>query len=136
MTRFGVSLDRKLLQALDQWLQRKGCASRSQAIGELIRGALVKEEWRTEQGIVVGTLTLVYNPTHHVLSHTLTKTQHAHHAAIISAQHIHLDEHHCLEVIVLKGQVREIQILADHLRSLKGVKHGQFIMTTSGAALP
>ncbi len=134
-SRFGVSLDRRLLSALDQWLRRKGFANRSQAIAELIRDALVREEWRTEKGAVVGTVTLVYDPTHHVLSHTLTKTQHTHHDAIISAQHIHLDEHNCLEVIVLKGPSQDVKELADQLRSLKGVKHGQFIMTTSGSSL-
>ena len=136
LSRFGVSLDRALLQSLDQWLRRKGFANRSQAIAELIRDRLVKEEWSSDQSSVIGTVTLVYDPSHHVLSHSLTKTQHAHHDAIISSQHIHLDEHNCLEVIVLKGRARDVKELADHLQAVKGIKHGQFLMTTTGAHLP
>ncbi len=132
VSRFGVSLDRGLLQSLDRWLRAKGFANRSQAIAELIRHALVGEQWRKGEGTVVGTVTLVYDPTHHVLSHTLTRTQHASHHHVLSSQHVHLDERNCLEVVVLKGTPRQVQEIADHLRALKGVKHGQFIMTTTG----
>jgi CopG family nickel-responsive transcriptional regulator len=132
LSRFGVSLDRALLQALDRWLRRKGFANRSQALGELIREALVREEWQEARGTVIGTVTLVYDPGHHVLSHTLTRTQHRHHGHILSSQHIHLDEHNCLEVIVLKGRAGELKRIADRLRALKGIKHGQLIMTTAG----
>ncbi len=134
-SRFGVSLERSLLSAFDRWLARQGFANRSQALAELIRESLVKEEWRSPTGTVVAIVTLVYDPSHHVLSHTLTRTQHRHHHTILSSQHIHLDERDCLEVVVLKGPVQQIKQVADRLRSLKGVKHGQVIMTTSGSAL-
>ena len=136
LSRFGVSLSRHLLQSLDQWLRRKGFANRSQAIAELIRDRLVKEEWHSNGGSVIGTVTLVYDPDHHVLSHSLTKTQHAHHDAIICSQHVHLDERNCLEVIVLKGRARDVKELADHLQAMKGIKHGQCLMTTTGEDLP
>jgi CopG family nickel-responsive transcriptional regulator len=135
LSRFGVSLERTLLRDLDRWLRRKGFANRSQAIGELVRGALVQDEWKHNRRTVVGTVTLVYDPGHHVLSHTLTKTQHHHHDHVVSSQHVHLDEHNCLEVVVLKGPAGTVKQVADQLRSLKGVKHGQLIMTTSGKAL-
>ena len=134
-TRFGVSLEQTLLHTFDRWLTRKGFASRSQAIAELIRDGLVQQAWKNANGVVIGVVTLVYDPAHHVLSHTLARTQHGHHEHVLSSQHIHLDQHNCLEVIVLKGKAREVEQLADHLRAVKGVKHGQFIMTTSGQAL-
>lgn len=135
LSRFGVSLDQDLLRALDRWLRQQGFANRSQAIGELVREALVQEEWRDAGRTVVGTVTLIYDPGHHVLSHTLTKTQHRHHDRVVSSQHIHLDARNCLEVIVLKGPSGEIKRIADRLRALKGVKHGQCIMTTCGRGL-
>jgi CopG family nickel-responsive transcriptional regulator len=134
-SRFGVSLEQSLLRALDRWQRRKGFANRSQALGELIREALVREEWQGGAGEVVGTVTLVYDPGHHVLSHTLTRTQHHHHDRILSSQHVHLDEDNCLEVVVLKGRAAEVKKIADRLRALKGIKHGQLIMTTAGKAL-
>jgi CopG family nickel-responsive transcriptional regulator len=39
------------------------------------------------------------------------------------AQHVHLDHHYCLEIIAVKGRAKEIQKLADLLRSQVGVKH-------------
>ena len=135
LSRFGVSLPDGLLSAFDRWLIHKGFANRSQAIAELVRRSLVEQEWDNARGAVIGTVTLVYDPTHHVLSHTLTRTQHAHHDQILSSQHIHLDDRNCLEVIVVKGAASQVKRLADRLQALKGVKHGQFIMTTSGKGI-
>ena len=135
LSRFGVSLDHALLKAFDVWRARKGFASRSQAIADLIRGGLVEQEWEKTTGLVIGIATLVYNPAHHVLSHTLARTQHLHHEQVLSSQHIHLDEQNCLEVIVLEGHAQDVKQLADRLRAVKGVKHGQFVMSTSGKRL-
>ena len=132
LSRFGVSLERTLLRAFDQWRARKGFASRSQAIARLIHDGLSHDPSVAATHPVIGVVTLLYDPEHHVLSHTLTRTQHAHHDRIVSSQHIHLDEHDCLEVIVLKGSAEEVRGLADRLRSLKGVKQGQVTMTTRG----
>ncbi len=135
LSRFGVSLDRTLLKTFDAWLAGRGFASRSQAIAELIRDGLVEQEWKDTAGPVIGIVTLVYDPSHHVLSHTLTRTEHTHHERILSSQHIHLDERACLEVLVLKGRAEEIKRLAQRLCSLKGVKHGQMLMTTTGSTI-
>ena len=133
LSRFGVSLERALLRAFDRWRTRRGFANRSQAIAELVRECLVKQEWEQASGTVVAVVTLVYDPAHHVLSHTLTRTQHAHHDEVLSSQHIHLDARHCLEVVVLKGPAARVKQVADQLCALKGVTHGQAVMTTSGA---
>ena len=135
LSRFGVSLDRRLLRAFDQWLAKKGFANRSQALAELIRGRLVQQEWESAHGEVVGIVTLLYDPEHHVLSHSLMRTQHAHHDVMVSSQHVHLDAHNCLEVDVLKGPAKDVRALADRLQALKGIRHGQFVMSTSGRAL-
>jgi CopG family nickel-responsive transcriptional regulator len=39
--------------------------------------------------------------------------------------HVHLDEHDCLEVIVIRGQVGEINKVAQSILSMKGVKLGR-----------
>ena len=111
LSRFGVSLDHALLKAFDRRFSGKGFASRSQAIAELIRCGLVEQEWTQRSGTVIGVVTLVYDPSHHVLSHTLTRTEHQHHERIVSSQHIHLGEHDCLEVLVPILQ----RALADYL---------------------
>ena len=43
--RFGVSLDERLLAKFDRLNERKGYANRSEAIRDLIRDSLVREQW-------------------------------------------------------------------------------------------
>jgi CopG family nickel-responsive transcriptional regulator len=49
--------------------------------------------------------------------------------------HIHVDEHNCLEVIVVRGKSRDIKRIADRLIGAKGVKHGKLTLTTTGKNL-
>ncbi len=134
--RFGVSIDDKLLDSFDRLIDRKGYMNRSEAIRDLIRGALVELKWEAGEEETVGTVTLVYN--HHVrdLSDKLTEQQHLHHGEIVSALHVHLDAHNCLEVLVVRGKAREVKRIADELIGVKGVKHGKLVMTTAGEELP
>jgi CopG family nickel-responsive transcriptional regulator len=133
--RFGISLDEKLLQSFDLLIEQKSYMNRSEAIRDLIRASLVEERCESEDQEAVGTVTLVYN--HHVrdLSDKLTEHQHAHHDQIISALHVHLDAHNCLEVLVIRGSVRVIKRIAHELIGVKGVKHGKLVMTTTGEGL-
>ncbi len=135
VTRFGVSLDEKLLAQFDRVITRKGYTNRSEAIRDLIRECLVREQWELGTEEAVGTLTLVYNHDVRDLSDKLTDLQHAHYTAIVSALHVHLDPHHCLEVLVLRGKARELKAIADRLIGTRGVKHGTFSATTEGRAL-
>lgn len=130
--RFGVSMDEVLLKRFDKLTSKKGYRNRSEAIRDIIREKLVGEEWKSEKGVKVGTVTLVYNHHKRGISESLTDIQHHLHEYIVSSMHIHLDEDNCLEVIVLKGQANKIIKLVDRLIGLKGVKHGKFVMTTSG----
>ncbi len=134
LVRFGVSLDRRLLEEFDRHLKRRAYTSRSEALRDLIRDKLVGEEWDGNKE-TVGTITYVYD--HHVrdLSGKLTDIQHAFSAQILSGMHVHLDHDHCLEVLVVKGKGTDIKKVADALVSVKGVKHGKLTMTTTGKAL-
>ena len=133
--RFGISLDDKLLTNFDQLIEQKSYMNRSEAIRDLIRASLVEERLGSEDQEAVGTVTLVYN--HHVrdLSDKLTEQQHSHHHHIISALHVHLDAHNCLEVLIIRGIVRDIKMIANELIGVKGVKHGKLVMTMTGEDL-
>ncbi len=135
VTRFGVSLDENLLAQFDRLIARKGYTNRSEAIRDLIRESLVREQWDLGTDQAVGTLTLVYNHDVHDLSDKLTNLQHAHYRAIVSALHVHLDPHHCLEVLVLRGKAKDLKAIADRLIGTRGVKHGTFSATAEGRAL-
>lgn len=135
LLRFGVSLDAALLQKFDPFIARLGYRSRSEAIRDLIRERLVIEEWQADKAPAMGVLSLVYSHEVRELSKKLTDIQHHHLGIILSTTHIHMDEHNCLEVVILKGPGKEIQEVAGRLLSAKGVKHGKLIMTTTGSHL-
>jgi CopG family nickel-responsive transcriptional regulator len=135
VTRFGVSLEERLLQQFDRLIQRKGYTNRSEAIRDLIRESLVREQWELGTSQAVGTLTLVYNHEVAELADKLTDLQHAHYREIVSTLHIHLDPHHCLEVLILRGEAAKLKAIADRLIGTRGVKHGTFSATAEGHVL-
>jgi CopG family transcriptional regulator, nickel-responsive regulator len=129
--RFGVSLDHHLLDDFDQWIEKKNYVNRSEAIRDLIRDHLVEQEW-DENKETVGTITIVYTHDVRELADTLTDLQHKYHQQIQSGMHVHLDEHNCLEVLVVKGKSGEVKKISDRLIGIRGVKHGKLTMTTTG----
>jgi len=134
LIRFGVSLDKKLLEEFDQLIRSQNYSNRSEAIRDLIRESLVKKEWETGDE-VTGTITLVYN--HHLreLTNTLTDIQHDFQHLIISTQHIHLDYDNCMEIVVVKGKPKEIENLVHQLKSTRGVKYSTLSCATTGKKL-
>ena len=135
LIRFGVSIDEKLLTQFDDMINEKGYANRSEAIRDLIRDKLVSQELTDKNVESIGTLTLVYSHDVRELSDKLNEIQHHNHRIIISATHIHLDEHNCLEVLILRGKTKQIQTIADKLLSVKNVRHGKLTCTTTGKTL-
>ena len=131
LVRFGVSMDKRLLSAIDAIVRRRGYANRSEAIRDLVRAEQVREAWEKGEGPVVGTLTLLYD--HHVreVGERLVHLQHDHGSLVHSAMHVHLSHRMCLVVIVLRGRPREVQALADRLISARGVKHGRLVATAA-----
>jgi CopG family nickel-responsive transcriptional regulator len=135
LIRFSVSLEAALLKKFDPYIAKLGYKSRSEAIRDLIRERLVAEEWQADSTPTMGVLSLVYSHDVRELSKKLTDIQHHNLGIILSTTHIHMDEHNCLEVVILKGAGKKIQEVAGRLLSAKGVKHGKLIMTTTGSHL-
>lgn len=134
LIRFGVSLDKDLLDRFDQLIHSQNYSNRSEAIRDLIRASLVKKEWATEEEIA-GTITLVYDHHRRELVNILTDIQHDFHHLIISTQHIHLDNDNCMEIVVAKGSPKEVEQLAQQLKSTRGVKYCSLSMATTGKEL-
>ena len=134
LVRFGVSLEKALLEKWDSLLKVKGYNNRSEALRDLIRQELVKDEWSSGSE-VVGAITLVYDHHKRELVNKLTNLQHDFGGLIFASQHIHIDHHNCMEIIAVKGTPKSIQVLADKMRGTKGVKHGALSMATTGKNL-
>jgi len=129
--RFGISLEKGLLDKFDRLIREKNYTNRSEAFRDLIREDLVKAEWKKNKEIV-GAITLIYDHHKRELVNKLMDIQHDFGDSIISSQHIHLDHDNCLEIIAVKGSSKEAQKLSDSLKSVKGVKHGTLSLSTTG----
>lgn len=123
--RVGVSLEQSLLGQFDKLIEKQGYTNRSEAVRDLIRDSLSREKLANPAATAVAGVFLVYD--HHAtkLADKLLKLQHSHLLQVIAATHVHLDHHNCLEVIILKGKVKDIEDLANRMTSLKGVKLGR-----------
>ena len=132
ITRFGVSLEKDLLDKFDSLIDKIGYTKRSEAIRDLIREKIIEEEWKDEDKECVGILGLVYNHEAREITETLNRIQHQHIDIVVTSTHIHLDHHNCLEVILLRGRSALIRKISHMLISTKSVKHGKLLMTTTG----
>ncbi len=135
LQRFGISIEEDLLKRFDEEIVKKGYQNRSEAIRDLIRNHLVELEWEDDKEEVAGTITLVYDHHTRGLTDLLTELQHSYHQLILSTMHVHLDHHNCLEILVIKGKVKEAKEVANQLVSVKGVLHGKLTVTSTGKKL-
>lgn len=126
--RFGVSIEDEFLNELDRLVEKNQFPNRSQAIRFLIKKYSVENEWN-ENKDVAGAIVLVYDHHKKELQNKSTDIQHDYHHLILSVQHVHLDHHNCLETIAVKGNSVELKDLANKLFAIKGIKHGELVMT-------
>lgn len=135
LVRTGISLEQSLLDKFDRVIEKKGYENRSEAIRDLVRDYVITEDVETDR-VVVGTLTMVYDHHKPGLSGRLTSLQHHLLGNVLAATHVHLDHDNCLEVIIMKGRGSDMKTFAEKVLSLRGVKHGKFVLTTTGKDLP
>lgn len=129
LTRFGVSMDEKLLKDFDQIVHEKGYQNRSEAVRDLVRDAILQYHSTNDSEIVAGTIMLFYNHHQNTLVNEMLSIQHDHHDRILATTHLHIDQHNCLELIVVKGIASELRELSDQLITLKGVFYGKLTVS-------
>jgi CopG family transcriptional regulator, nickel-responsive regulator len=128
LARFGVSLEKDLLKALDDFVIENSMPNRSQAIRHLVEKNLVEKKWLCNQ-IVAGAIVMVYD---HHKGDVTTKSndiQHEYFDVILSSQHFHLSHDNCLEIIAVKGMAKRLTELSDKLIGIKGIIHGKLVMS-------
>lgn len=136
LIRFGVSIEKELLDKFDKLVNERGYAARSESIRDLIREALIEQKLEADSNtLVLGSLTLVYD--HHAsnLLQEMANIQHQHHSLILSVMHLHVSHDDCLEVLALNGKASQISKLANSLISLKGVKNGKLFLTLPSSGI-
>ena len=127
VSRFGVSLEKELLDALDKYAKDNSFSNRSQAIRFLIEKNLVEVKWMCDN-IVAGAVTLVYPEDKTDLRNRLQEIQTENKKYILSSQIFYMEDK-CLEIIAVKGPSFRLTKLSDKLISVKGIQHGKLIMS-------
>jgi len=137
LTRFGVSVEDDLLASFDRLTDAQGYGTRSEALRDLMREALIKARLEDfpETGDAIGSLTLVYD--HHAgnLQHEMADIQHDAHSMILSVMHLHVSHDDCLEILAIRGPVAKINDLSNRLLSLKGIKNGKLFLTLPSSTI-
>jgi len=131
VSRVTVSLEPELLAQFAEHIAARGYPTRSEAVKSLVRSALVQEEWQTGRD-VAGAIVMVYDHHRGGIVKKLTDIQHDFGEPIVCSQHVHLDHHHCMEVLAVRGRADVVRQAADRLLAAKGVQHGALTVTTTG----
>ncbi len=133
IARISIAIENELLEDFDELLERQRLGNRSEAIRDLVRRRLIEDRIEREEGEAVASLTLLYDHEQRELAERLVGAGHAHHARVLSTLHVHLDQRLCLEVQVLQGEPAMLRQYADQLIGLRGVKHGELVLSSAGS---
>ena len=125
--RISITIEPELLARLDAHTAAAGHGNRSEAIRDLIRARLLEGASGEDQ--VAGSLTIVFDHRQRALSDRLVEAAHDHEDIVLSTMHVHLDRDTCMELSALRGQRKELHHYAAHLLGMKGVLHGQLVVT-------
>lgn len=128
MQRTTITLDDDLMDRLDEFMQERQYANRSEAIRDLVRAGLEQSTLDANPAApCLGAAIYVYDHEARELSSRLTRAAHEHHDLSLATLHVHLDHDSCMEVTVLRGPVGEVRHFADHVIAERGVRHGKIV---------
>ena len=123
VTRFSVSLPPGLVDELDEAWRTMKYENRSKAIHDAVSSFITEFKWmKEESGQITGTINVLYYTDKPGLIEEIVEIQHHHRDAISSSLHVHLEENKCLEIIAVRGTVKEVKGLTQALLTRKGVK--------------
>ncbi len=126
MERITMTIDEPLAREFDALIARRGYASRSEAMRDLLRRELETQRVTSDgNSFCVANLSYVYNHHQRDLTERLTEAQHAHHDLVVASTHVHLDHDNCLETVILKGRTEAVRAFAQRMEAERGVRHGQ-----------
>jgi len=125
MQRITITVDDDLMEDLDALIALKGYANRSEAVRDLVRASM--KEAAIASGAMnecVGVLSYVYQHDARDLAKKLTTSHHEHHHMSVASLHVHMNEELCLEVSLLRGEVKAVKEFANSIISQRAVVYG------------
>ena len=125
VSRISVSLPPKLLDELDQMVVSRGFGSRSHALSEMVSRGLAEHHHQLGEEVMVGNITLHYDRTVPGLQRQLADLQFRYIDEVISSLHVQLSHQQVMEVILVQGQAKRLQGIADEMATRRGVIVGR-----------
>ncbi len=129
--RISLSLPENLVDELNNMVVRRGWENRSQAVAEMIESQITEHKESLDNEIMAGTVTLIYDRQKNLCQQKLADLQVEYAKEVISSLHINLEEQQIMEVIIVQGPARKLQIMTDQMLAVKGVKTGKLNLNTS-----
>ena len=128
LSRIGVSLPENLLEKFDEIITKRGYSSRSEGIRDAIRSYIRYYAWMGEvEGERVGTISMVYDHNQRGLVNSLMDIEHEFSEIIRSSLHIHISHDMCMEVLLVRGEGKDVKNVAEKIMALRGIKHVKLI---------
>jgi CopG family transcriptional regulator, nickel-responsive regulator len=125
VSRISISLPEKLLSDLDRMVEQRGFESRSQAVNEMLHKFLLEHKNDVGDEVMVGIIALFYNNAVPGLQKQLADLQVRYIDEVISSLHVHLMDNKTMEVVLVQGPARTLQMIADEMTSKRGVISGR-----------
>jgi CopG family nickel-responsive transcriptional regulator len=127
VSRIGVSLEKDLLDTLDEYVKANHFSNRSQAIRHLVNKNTIEQKWQCNN-YVAGSVTLLYDPHRREIQNQISDIQIIY-PEILSSQRIILDTAKHMEIIAVKGIASRLTEIADKLITIKGMQAGKLTMS-------
>lgn len=126
--RFGVSFEKEVLEALDEYVSDNHFSNRSQALRHLVNLHVVEKKWQCNN-VVAGALTLHYDPGKNDILSQIGQVERSYPDEVLSSQRFIFDPSHCMQVLSLKGTSSRLTELSEKLIPIKGIQHGKLLMS-------
>lgn len=119
-----VKISPKLLEEFDKILQDRGYESRSKGIRDAIKDYILRYQWMNEiEGEKFGIISVIYDHPFVGARKDITNIQHDYAEYIDVEMHVPMSEKQYLEIIIVKGDLDNIQELTEKIMGLRGVEH-------------
>ncbi len=126
MSIISLSIPKPLLEKIDNYIKEQGYANRSEVARQALRAYLAETKRLDElKGTVTATLTIIYQKGHR--SGQVADCQHHFNKVVQTFLHTHIEEGHCIEVVVAKG---DAQIMKEFIKTLKTNRQVQEVKVT------
>jgi CopG family nickel-responsive transcriptional regulator len=130
MTVVSISLSPDLLDQLDEFVERSGYSSRSEAIRLAVRDVLSQFSLeRLERGRVMATVTVVSEKERRDVNERLMELRHGFDESIFGNMHLHIDGGYCVEIFLVQGDTKDVLGFIYRVRAIRGIREAKYTMT-------